>query len=110
MNLSIHRINNFSEVRPLYEDAPERFKRFYDAVYLLLSKIPEGGMLKVADHCTPSSYEMFIKCTCLCMLEERINFTTSDAMLEFLDEEYTVIRRGYKFVKSVVKPHFYSSR
>lgn len=109
MDLSVYKINNASEALPLYEDAPDRFMRFYNAVYLLLCSIPENGTLKIADHCAPSSYDIFIKCACLCIMEERLYCNVKDALLEF-DEEYLDIHRGRSFKNSALKPHFYSSR
>ena len=109
MDLSIHKISNSSEVLPLYREDPERFMRFYNAVYLLLCSIPEGGVLCIAQHCKPSSYGLFVKCACLCMMEERRQRDVKDALLEFNDD-YTKIRRCVKFIKSVVKPNFYSLR
>lgn len=109
MNLSTHKINNPSEVLPLYEENPERFMRFYNAVYLLLCSIPERGALRVTERCKPSSYGLFIKCACLCMMEEQQNHEPTDALLEFSDD-YTEIHRSAKFTKSITKAHFYSLR
>lgn len=109
MNLTCHKINSVSEVLPLYEENPERFMRFYNAVYLLLCDIPEGEVLSIAAHCKPTSYALFVKCACLCMMEEQQQREVNDAFLEFNDD-YTEIRRSVKFVRSIARPHFYSLR
>lgn len=109
MDLSIHKINNVSEVLPLYKEDPERFMRFYNAVYLLLCSIPEGGVLHIAEHCKPASCGLFVKCACLCMMEEQQQREVNDALLEF-NGEYTEIRRCAKFVKPIIRPNFYSLR
>lgn len=109
MNLTSHKINSASEVLPLYEEDPERFMRFYNAVYLLLCSISEGGVLSIVEHCKPTSYALFVKCACLCMMEEQQQCEVNDALLEFNDD-YTKIHRSVKFTKQVIRPHFYSLR
>ena len=78
---------------------PERFNRFYNAVYLLLDGIPECGSIRVMDHCEASSYDLFIKCACWIIQEETEQKELTDALLEFSDD-YTIIHRCAKFVKS----------
>lgn len=104
MDLSEYRINSASEVYPIYEKDPERFMRFYNAVYLLLHSLPEGGTLSIADHCKPSSYGLFVKCACLCIMEEHLYIDTG-AVLEFSDD-FAEIHRCTRFIKHDIRPHF----
>lgn len=109
MNLSSHKINSIAELIPVYEENPQRFMRFYNAVYLLLCNIPEGGLLRIADHCKPPSYGLFVQCACLCIMEECNRCGITDALLEFSDD-YTEIRRSVKFKKSIAWLHPNSRR
>lgn len=109
MNLSSYRLNSISEVLPLYEENPGRFMRFYNTIYLLLCNIPPLGSIRVADHCQPASYSIFVKCVCLCILEERHQSEEIDRMLEFSDD-YTEIRRSGIFRKFVYQNPFYQRR
>lgn len=110
MDLSQHKLISIKEeLLPLYNANPERFKRFYNAVYLLLSNIPEGGSIRVSEHCNPSSYSLFIKIACLCIREERLYKDVTDALLEFSDD-YSEIKRSYKFIEATVWHHFYSRK
>lgn len=109
MNLTTYKINSAAELLPIYEENPQRFMRFYNAVYLLLCSIPEGGLLRIADHCKPSSYGLFVQCACLCMMEEYNRSGITDALLEFSDD-YVEIRRCMKFKRSTVWIHPNSRR
>lgn len=109
MNLSSYKLNSISEVLPLYKEDPGRFMRFYNTIYLLLCSIPPLGSIRVADHCQPASYSIFIKCVCLCILEERHQSEEIDRMLEFSDD-YTEIRRSGIFRKFVYQNPFYQLR
>lgn len=86
------------DLLPLYQEEPSRFMRFYNAVYLKLLSIPEGGILRIADHCR-KNVELFIKVANLLMIEEISHKKATDDLLEFSDD-YTTIRRCYKFVPS----------
>lgn len=86
------------ELLPLYKEEPSRFMRFYNAVYLKLLSIPEGGILRISDHCR-KDVGLFIKVASLLMIEEISHKEATDDLLEFSDD-YTAIRRCYKFVPS----------
>lgn len=92
------------ELLPIYDENPERFKLFFDAVYLLLHSIPESGSIRIADHCKPSSCSLFVKIACLCIREERLYKEVTDALLEFSDD-YTEIRRSGKFITATTWRH-----
>lgn len=109
MILSDYRLNSMAEVLPFYEENPARFMRFYNAVYLLLNSIPASGFIRIADHCQPTSYSLFVKCACLCILEERFYCEEIDTMLEFSDD-YAEIRRSEKFKKTIYHNPFHSHR
>ena len=109
MNLSSFKLTNINELISVYKENPERFNRFYNAVYLLLDGIPECGSIRVMDHCEASSYDLFIKCACWIIQEETEQKELTDALLEFSDD-YTIIHRCAKFVKSKSWVHFYSPR
>lgn len=92
------------ELLPLYNANPERFRCFYNAVYLLLESIPEGGSIRIVEHCQPSSYSLFVKIACLCIREERLYKEMTDALLEFMDD-YTEIRRSKRFIAATPWRH-----
>lgn len=87
------------ELLPLYEKDPRRFMRFYDAVFLKLSDIPEGGVLKISDCCNNADIELFKKIAGLLMIEETARKSVTDDVLEFTEDE-TEIRRSRKFIPS----------
>ena len=88
MNLSSFKLTNINELISVYKENPERFNRFYNAVYLLLDSIPECGSIRVMDHCEASSYDLFIKCACWIIQEETEQKELTDALLEFSDGLY----------------------
>lgn len=92
------------ELLPLYNANPERFRCFYNAVYILLESIPEGSSIRVVDHCKPSSYSLFVKIGCMCIREEILYKKVTDALLEFSDD-YTEIRRNRKFIAATTWRH-----
>lgn len=84
------------ELMPLYQEEPKRFMRFYDAVYLLLDKIPEGCTLRISDHVRPTSYNLFVTIASLLVIEENCRKGVFDDYLEFSDD-YSAIRRTKKY-------------
>jgi len=84
------------ELIPLYQEDPQRFMRFYNAVYLLLDKLPEGSILRISDHVRPTSYHLFATIASLLVIEENCRKGVFDDYLEFSDD-YSEIRRTRKY-------------
>lgn len=87
------------DLLPLYQQDPKRFMRFYNSIYLKLLNIPEGGVLRLADHCSQRAMEVFIKIASLFIIEDLCQKEATDDFLEFSDD-HTAIRRCRKFVPS----------
>lgn len=87
------------DLLPLYRQEPERFMRFYNSVYLKLLNIPEGGVLRLVDHCSQKAMGTFIKIASLFIIEDLCQKEATDDFLEFSDDR-TIIRRCCKFVPS----------
>lgn len=87
------------ELLPLYHQEPTRFMRFYNLVYIKIISIPEGGVLRIANYCSKEAIGLFIKIASLLIIEETCRKEVTDDLLEFSDD-YTIIRRIYKFVPS----------
>lgn len=87
------------DLLPLYQQEPERFMRFYNSVYLKLLNIPEGGVLRLIDHCSQRAMNTFIKIASLLIIEELCRKEVTDDFLEFSDDR-TTIRRCRKFIPS----------
>ncbi len=75
----------------LRDEQPERFRRFYDKVWLMLLKLPEGGTIHIDRCCTPQSQQLFQDIAALTIMEQKTNIWGGN--LEFLDENLTIIRR-----------------
>lgn len=84
---------------PLYHQDPKRFMRFYDIVYLKLCSIPEGGTLRIDEHCKPKAIDTFIKIASLLIIEEACRKKVTDDLLE-LSDDHSAIRRCRKFIPS----------
>lgn len=87
------------QLLPLYGQDPVRFMRFYNAVYLKLLSIPEGGILRIAEHCNKAAINLFIKVASVLIIEDTWKKNVTDDLLEFSDD-YTIIRRCPKFMPS----------
>nr|DAK18114.1 MAG TPA: hypothetical protein [Caudoviricetes sp.] len=87
------------ELYPLYEQEPTRFMHFYNAVYMKLLSIQEGEVLRIADHCSKKTMNMFIKVASLFIIEETCRKSITDDLLEFSDD-YSMIKRCCKFIPS----------
>lgn len=87
------------DLLPLYRQEPERFMRFYNAIYLKLLNIPEGGVLRIVDHCSQKAMGTFIKIASLFIIEDLCRKEVTDDFLEFSDD-HTTIRRCHKFIPS----------
>lgn len=96
-------------ILPLYRQDPDRFMRFYHAVNNILARIPVGESIVIADHCKPTSRDLFIKIASMYIIEESIRKDVLDDYLEFIDD-YKVIRHVPKFVPATTWHHFYSNR
>lgn len=80
------------ELLPLYEAQHDRFMRFYDAVWLMLYNMPEGTTLNIAERCKPADRDLFFKVACLIMMSDM-----PGREYYFVDDAYTIIRRGYVY-------------
>lgn len=98
-----------AEVLPVYHQNPERFMRFYRAVNNILATIPEGGSIRIDEHCKPASRELFVKIASMYIIEETIRKEALDDFLEFSDD-YSSIRHVPKLVPATIWNHFYSNR
>ena len=97
------------EVMPIYHQDPDRFMRFYHAVNNILATIPEGESIRIDEHCTPASRDLFIKIATMYIMEEMILKSCLESFLEF-SEDYNAIRHVPRIVLSTPRPHFYSNR
>jgi len=59
-----------SRLMTLYEKAPERFLRFYDAVWLMCYELPEGQQFRIADRCSPKSISLFRDIVSIYIMEQ----------------------------------------
>ena len=80
-----------TRLMPLYEQAPERFMKFYNAVWLMCHELPEGGRFRIADRCAEKSIPLFRDIAALCIMDEPGNIHRGS--LEFEDDEW--IRRRH---------------
>lgn len=76
---------------PLYERAPERFIKFFDAVYLMCAELPEGTRFRISDRCAAKSMDLFRDIAALCIIEQPFN--VSVGQLEFSDDMEWIIRK-----------------
>lgn len=104
-----YRLNSEAELDEFRLPDPSRFLRFQVQVYLMLSRLEVGGILKVSDAATPSSIPVFIKIVCMYILTERTSSRPEDSYIEF-SEDYQVIYRRPGIVIPSRKPHFYSHK
>lgn len=81
------------EVMPVYHSDPERFLRFYHAVYLKLATLPVGGCIVIDKACKPQNIELFMKTASLCIIEEVNRKEAADDFLEFSDDKRTIYRK-----------------
>lgn len=81
------------EIMPIYHSDPERFLRFYHAVYLKLATLPIGGHIVIDKICKPQHIELFKKVTSLCIIEELNRKEVTDDLLEFSDDKKVIYRR-----------------
>ncbi len=84
---------------------PERFKLFYDKVYLLLESIPPGESIEVAMYCMPKSMDLFYDIAELYMIEEREHKEPEEGLLYFSDDRKSIIRS-----RSLIRNNFYVKR
>ena len=89
-----------TELMKFNELNPERFKRFWDSVYLKLYNLPEGGSFLITAHCKVASVELFKKIAMVFVLDHERRREKYDDYYEFSDD-YNVIYHVRKFVPSV---------
>lgn len=75
---------------PLYEQAPQRFMKFYDAVYLMCMELPEGTRFRISDRCALKDVNLFQDIAALCIIEQ--TYDVRKGLLEFSDDMEWVIR------------------
>ena len=73
--------------------------RFYDAVYLMLTSLPPGRSLRIAEHCRTEDIGLFVLVANLLMIEE---LNRKDVLSDYLEpsDDWTMIRRCPGFVSS----------
>jgi hypothetical protein len=86
-----------TELTVLYDRDAERFRRFYNAVYMLISGLPAGNTLHINQHCCKEDTGLFIKIAAILIVDENRKKGTWDDWLEFFDDDYMTIRRARKF-------------
>lgn len=89
-----------ARLMPLYEKAPERFLKFYDAVWLMCYDLPEGAQFRIADRCAAKSIPLFRDIVALCVMEEP--YDIYKGRLE-LSDDMEIVRRGIG-MKPPIKP------
>lgn len=77
-------------VRPLYEQYPKRFMKFYNAVYLMLDEMPVGSVIKLQERCKPNSLPLLRDLVALFIMEQSDDPLAS--RWEFMDD-YDTVRR-----------------
>ena len=82
-----------ARILPLYEQAPERFMKFYNTVYLMCHDLPEGGRFRISDRCAEKSIPLFRDIVALCIMDEPYDIYRGS--LEFEDEAMEWVRRGF---------------
>ena len=98
-----------AQLKPTIERSPERFMRFYDKVYLLLSAIPAGKAIFVREHCTERSREIFLNVAEMVIIEDHIHRDPLKGWLDFNDDK-TMISRGVDVTPIRVRRHFYTDK
>lgn len=81
------------EIMPVFLSDPERFLRFYHAVYLKLVTLPIGGRIVIDKICKPQHLELFKKVASLCIIEELNRKEVIDDWLEFSDDRKVICRK-----------------
>lgn len=85
---------------PVYHSDPERFLKFYHAVYLKLVTLPIGSCILIDKICKPENNELFKKVASVCIIEELNRKKVTDDLLEFSDDRQMICRKpgwsGYK--------------
>ncbi|MEG2573695.1 MAG: hypothetical protein RSA44_03430 [Bacteroides sp.] len=70
MNLSRYRLNDEKELMFWVNKYPDRFYKFWNAVYAKLDSLKEGEFINLLTSINPVNHELFIKCACMYILEE----------------------------------------
>ena len=75
---------------PIYEKEPDRFMRFYNAVWLMCYDLPEGDSFRIADRCAERNIPLFRDIVALCIMDEPFDIHRGN--LEFSDDMECVRR------------------
>lgn len=75
----------------LREKAPERFMRFYYAVWQMCDELPDGQQFRIADRCAQRAIPIFRDIVSIYIMEQP--WDKYKGLLEFSDDLETV-RRG----------------
>lgn len=90
------------KVLPLHKAEPERFKKFYDAVTVLLLSIQPGQSILIAEHCTQRSYDLFMDVAEMVIIEDMMHRETKDDILEFTPDRKSIRRmKPFEATKSL---------
>ncbi len=75
----------------LREKAPERFMRFYNAVWLMCDELPDEQQFRIADRCAPKSIPLFRDIVSIYIMEQP--WEKYRGLLE-LSDDMEWVRRG----------------
>lgn len=96
------------KLKPVADENPERFMRFYDRVYLLLQAIKPGQTVLIEQCCTERSRELFVDVVELCIIESRLHDNPDDGQLCFSVDMKSIFRDEI-FRSSERKTFFYKT-
>lgn len=85
------------KVKPVFEQYPERFTKFYDRITVLLTELKPGESIVIADNCTPKSYDLFMDVAEMVVIEDVIHRDPNEGILEF-SVDRKKIRRTQGFI------------
>lgn len=74
----------------LRDKAPERFMRFYDAVWQMCDELPDGQQFRIADRCAAKSIPLFRDIVSIYIMEQP--WEKYRGLLELSDDMGTVKR------------------
>lgn len=80
------------KVKPIYEEEPERFMKFYDAITVLLFGLKPGTSILIAEHCTERSRNLFMDVAEMVIIEDLMHRDAMDGVLEFSDDRKSIRR------------------
>ena len=80
------------KLKPIYEEQPERFTKFYDAITVLLFGLKPGTSILIAEHCTERSRNLFMDVAEMVIIEDLMHRDAMDGVLEFSDDRKSIRR------------------